>query len=796
MKILRCFHCGKKIDNFIQFKNKNFCCYGCKTVYEIIQNNGLENFYKLNINPGITSPKKIKYNLSYLDHPNIKNKIIDFINDNIIIIRFFIPSIHCTSCIFILENLYKINSNIINSNVDFNQKNIIITFKYKNFKISDLVKLLTIIGYKPILNLKSLNKKKQIFHRVLIYKIFISFFCFANIMLLSFPEYINITNDIWLINNINFFRWTMFILSLPSMFFCALDYFKSALYGIKNGIININIPISLGMIVLFIKTLYEIYYNIGPGYSDTLTGLIFFLLCGKYFQIRTYKYIFFEQDYKYLYPISVTKIINNTEQDIFIDEINVGDKIIIHNEEIIPVDSILINGNANIDNSFITGESRIIHKNKGDYIYAGGKQKGSSIEIKVLKKVDHSYLIKLWNYKNNKKKNYYINNILNQISIYFTSIILIIALITGFYWYIIDINNILNSVCSVLIIACPCALSLSIPFTLGNIMRISSKKGFFFKDIYTIERISKINTLIFDKTGTITDNEKTEIDFIGKKLSFQKLKIISSLLRNSTHPLSRILYKKIKIYNYYEVLNFKEIPGKGLEGIVNNNIIKIGSENYIKNINNILYKTFNTKVFISINNKIIGYYLFHNSYRKGLKSFFKKLHINYEIYILSGDNSSEYKYLKYIVPDKSKIFFNQNPYNKLKIIKSLQMKNKKNIMMFGDGLNDIGALKQSEIGVTICNGTNIFSPYCDILIDSKYFNYIPNIINLCKKGILLVKVNFFISIIYNLIGISFAITGKLDPIISAILMSLSSISVIFISIIITWIIAYKNNIIK
>lgn len=785
----KCFHCGKIINNIIYFDNKKFCCNGCKTVYNIIINSNLDKFYNLNLMPGKIPEKNINNNLS-LNNPKIFNKIIDFKNDKTTIVRFFIPSINCTSCIFILENLYKINSNIINSKVFFNEKIIRIVFNNK-LKINELVLILTNIGYKPIINSKSLKYKKRKIKRDIIYKLVISFFCFGNVMLLALPEYLNLAKDKWLLDNINFFRWTMILFSIPSIFFCSLDYFKSAYNSIKKYKLNIDIPISLGITILFIRTLYDVIYNIGPGYTDSLTGLIFFLLCGKYFTMKTYDYISFENNYKNFYPISVTVIKNGKEKDIFIDEIKKNDIIIIRNEEIIPADCILIKGQAAIDNSFITGESKIINKDIGEYLYAGGKQKGSLIEIKVVKEMDKSYLLKLWHSKNFINKNFKINTIIDKIASYFTITVLFISLLTGIYWYFFDKTKILSSISSILIIACPCAISLSIPFTLGNIMRICAKHGFYFRNIYIIEKLSKVGFLIFDKTGTITDNEKIEIDFYGKKLSSEDKKNICSLLKNSNHPLSKALYKKINISSNDNVFNFKEIPGKGLEGIVNNNKIKIGSETYIKNYNNKI-KSFNTKVFISINNYILGYFLYHNSYRKNIKNFFKKL-TNYKLCILSGDNNSEKFFLKSLLPKNVIYFFNKNPYSKLKIIKYFQKKGEI-IMMFGDGLNDFGALKKSNIGVFVCNSYNSFSPYCDILMNSNCFEKIPNILKLSKISINLVILNFVISILYNIIGITIAIKGDLNPLISAILMPISSITVILLSTIFTWFFAYKNNI--
>ncbi|WGH27980.1 MAG: heavy metal translocating P-type ATPase metal-binding domain-containing protein [Candidatus Bostrichicola ureolyticus] len=782
-----CFHCGKYCNLILSFDNKIFCCNCCKNVYIIINTYGLKKFYELNNNPGIIPTSKNNY-FDFLDKNDIKEKFISFDNENISIIKFIIPSIHCSSCIWLLENLQKINSNIIESIINFSQKEIFIYIK-KPYKLSNLAKLLTKLGYKPLFNNFQLKNKDLFIYRKLLYKLAIAFFCFGNIMLLTFPEYVNHKDDFWFLKHKYIFQYITLILSLPSIFFSATDYFKSAFLSLKKSIININVPISLGILILFLRSCYEIIYNIGSGYLDSLTGFIFFLILSKFFQHKTYKAIYFDRDYKYYYPISVTKINSNgIEENILISKLKIGDKIIIRNEEIIPVDTILIDGLAMIDNSFITGESRLISKEIGNKIYAGGKQKGESIILKVIKEVNQSYLNCLWTKKSYTKK-VLMYNIINIWARYFTLIIIFISLITGIYWYILDPSKIYQTICSVLIVACPCALAISYPFTLGNIMRILGKQGIFVKDIYTIERISNITTLVFDKTGTITETDKTKIFFIGKKLNNDEIIYIISLLKNSKHPLSKMLYEHLYTpgQKFFSIKFFEEIPGKGLKAVINGIIIKIGSINYI-NPSKIKKIEKQTKVFVSIGSKILGYFLFRNKYREGIQKMFNQL-INYDIHILSGDNNSEQSYINYFLP-KNKIYFFQSPESKLNYIINLQKKGKK-VMMLGDGINDIGALKQSEVGIAIFENSNNFYPSCDVLIEGKNITKIPYILKFSKLGIRIVLLSFIISIIYNIIGLSFAINGYIKPIIIAILMPISSLSVIIFTILSTWIVNKK-----
>jgi len=469
-----------------------------------------------------------------------------------------------------------------------------------------------------------------------------------------------------------------------------------------------------------------------------------------------------------------------------LSEIKIGDRILVRNQEIIPVDAILISGKGNIDNSFITGESVSISKNPGDKIFAGGKQIGSSLELEVIKNVDQSYLTQLWNKEAFQKHETGLDTLINNISKYFTFIILGIALISGIYWYFIDLETMFQVVSAVLIIACPCALALSSPFTFGHIMRILGRNKFYVKDTLTIEKIAKVDTLVFDKTGTITHRKKSNIKYEGSEISEFDLLNLKSLVKNSNHPLSKSLYEFLEVKDeYFPVDNFEEISGKGYEANVRGNLYKIGSAKY----NSQPSKNLETAVYISKNNEFVGKFVFKNEYRGNLRSLFQKL-LAYKIYILSGDNSSEENQLKEIIPNCSGMAFNQNPEDKLNYIKNLQDNGKK-VIMLGDGLNDAGALKQSNVGIAISDDSNSFTPSSDVIMNGEKVSQLDSYLNVCKGSIAIVKLTFLISFLYNIVGLSFAVTGNMDPLFAALIMPASSITVISFTTISTWILGRK-----
>jgi len=774
MNQLSCFHCGNECTkDIVRFNDKNFCCNGCKTVYEILNENDLACYYDFETSPGAI-PEEIKGKYNYLDNAKIVEKLYDFIDNDISVITFYIPHVHCSSCIWVLEHLNKLNLSIIASQVDFPKKEVRITFNNSKISLKQTVELLSSIGYEPYISLEDTNISKRSVDRSLIYKLGVAGFAFGNIMLLSFPEYFQ-SDGFWIEQYKPLFRMIIFITILPVVFYAANDYFISAYKGLKHKILNIDVPIALGISVLFLRSTFEFFFNNGQGYFDSLAGFVFFLLLGKIFQQQTYNFLSFERDYKSYFPIAVTKIEKSKkEATISIHEIKKGDRLLIRNNELIPVDGILISQNTQIDYSFVTGESLAVTKNSGDKIFAGGKQLSGAIEMEVLQTVSQSYLTQLWsNDIFTKNKNSGIKNLTDSISKQFTIIVLLIAFIAGVIWYFIDASMIANVVTAVLIIACPCALALSAPFALGNMLRILGKEKIYLKNTDVIEHLSKIDSIIFDKTGTITTNE-TNVNYEGSTLSKEEEQVIKSVLRESNHPLSRLLYNKINTDNLKQVSNFKEILGKGIEGTVEGKSIQLGSADFVNISSN---TSLQTSIYVRIDDTIKGNYLFNNTYRNNLEDTFSILNKDYNLGILSGDNEGEKQFLKDTLPSKTTMAFNQKPENKLDYIKQLQNSDKK-VLMIGDGLNDAGALAQSTVGIVVSENINVFSPASDGIIDASKFSDIPKLLGLSKSTLNIIKVSFIISFLYNFIGMLFAVSGNLSPIVAAILMPLSSISIV------------------
>jgi len=779
-----CYHCGDACNGKIVSMQHTFCCIGCKTVFELLNENNLCNYYDLNATPGKSlSQQIVSKKFDYLNDTEISKKLIAFNEGNVSSVTFYIPQIHCSSCIFLLENLYKIKQGVSRSLVNFMKREVNITFDNKILSLKDVVETLAAIGYEPHINLNDLEREEKSNHLRRYYlKIGVAFFAFGNMMLLSFPEYLGL--DILVESGFRkYFGYLNFLLVLPVIFYSAQEFFISAWNAIKQRSLNMDVPIVLGILAMIGRSCYEIFSGTGAGYFDTLGSLILLMLIGRLFQNKTYDTLSFERDYKSYFPVAVSVIKDGIENNIPLHNLQIGNRLVIRNMELIPADAVLLKGNANIDYSFVTGEATPIVKSSGDVIFAGGKHIGGAIEIEVTKDVSHSYLTQLWNDSAFKKDdNEHITSIATKVSRWFTPAVIAIAAIALIYWWNTDMHKALNAFTSVLIITCPCALALSSPFTLGNMLRILSQSKIYLKNVLVIEKLAGINTIVFDKTGTLTNTKTAKIEFVAenaKPLSNKELQLVKSLVYHSSHPLSKKVYETLKHIKPISTKDFKETEGKGIEGWIDENCVRIGSKKFLFNENNSnAISDFNhaSKVYVGINGKVRGFFLIKNEYRKGFGKLMHQLGLRFATYVVSGDNNAEKSFLKQYVDEKH-LVFHQQPTDKLNVIQKLQQHGS-TVMMIGDGLNDAGALKQANVGIAISDDVNNFSPACDGIIEATKFEQLDSLMRYTKDGINIIKGSFALSLLYNAIGLYFAVQGTMHPVVAAIIMPISSVSII------------------
>lgn len=791
--VLSCYHCGQPCDadaKSFQTDGHRFCCFGCKTIYEILRDNDLCTYYTLNSAPGINQASgQTSEAYEGLDNPEVSGRLLTFTSSTLNRAVLDIPGIHCVSCIWLLENLNRLEPGIIRSEVNFPRKQVTVSFRPETsgdhgISLRRVAVLLASVGYPPRITLHTPDAGlAPAYNRKLLLKLAVAAFSFGNIMLLSFPEYLGLSTA-----EKTFTPWFGMLniaLALPVLLFSASDYLVSAGQALRSKRINLDVPLALGMLALFLRSVYDIATATGPGYLDSFAGLLFFLLIGRWFQNVTFENLSFDRDYRSFFPLTVQKISpSGMLSGELVSRLSPGDQILIRNQEIIPCDSQMLDDEALADYSFVTGESRPVLLRKGDLVYAGGRIIGMPVHLMVRKEIRQGHLTSLWNSDAfTKPREVRFKRLADRTARRFTWILLAIAFISALCWWYIDPSRIWLVVTSILIVVCPCALALSAPFTFGTMMRVFGRQGLYLKNADVLERMGNIQKIIFDKTGTLTTT-RSDVSLEGG-LEEEEMLALVAVSGASTHPLSIRIHEFLKIRvsgrRLPALVWMEEYPGKGISArLANGYRVRLGSAVWLLNDGagqSFLTQDISTAVYAEIDGRMVGRFFIHASLRPGLADLLNRLGSRC-LALVSGDGAHDKGRMEELFPAGTELRFQQSPAEKMEYVSGANARLGDTVMMVGDGLNDSGALRQSAVGLAVTDDVAVFTPSCDAIIQGTSLTRLDWFLDMSRRAGQIVRACFFISVLYNAAGLAFAVSGFLTPLVAAILMPLSSLTVV------------------
>lgn len=767
-----CYHCGADVTfNRVQHDEHVFCCEGCKNVYEILKENQLACYYDLSPTPGPTQVTKIQQNRwDALDEPSIRSKFVTFSDGTLTQVEFYVPQMHCKSCIYLLENLHKLNSNVKHSQVDFLRQRVRIQFHEPALPLKELVALMAKIGYEPYWSLETLENSEKQQHREEWLKTGIAGIAFGIIMMLSLPEYLAWNSELYEPGLEHLFRYLSLFFGTLTFWYSASEIYHSAWKGLVNRYIHIDAPIFLSLVVTYGRSVYEIFTATGSGYLDSMSGIIFLLLLGRRLQAIQKTRIAFDKSYTSFFPLAIRVKESNRVHFQPVNELKVGQILVVGNEEIIPADSILLKGNAQIDYHFVTGESQLQEVKVGETIYAGGKQVGGNIEVSVFKPVLESYLVNLWKHNDFQRDKVNLTGFTQTAGRYFGAGILIIATLAAIFWYFYDSRQVWNVFTACLIVACPCALLLASTFTYGFAKNVLAQKGLFVKNGIDIETLAEVQTIVFDKTGTLTHPQHAKIQFVPYENAYSMEQIqswVASLTASSVHPLSKAIFEWAKCVEYQEPEKFEEIIGKGVWAQMGQNKIQLGNATWLN--------APDPGLWLQVNGKLVGKFEYHLEAYEGIESMLSNLK-DYEKWILSGDKTAKPEDWNSWIPENQQVY-GASPLEKLEKIEELQRQGKK-VLYIGDGLNDAGALKKADFSIAVASNKTLFAPEADALIHVVNLKKLKSYLDYAKYSKRALQKIFVFSLLYNSIGLSLSVSALLHPLFAAALMMLSSLSII------------------
>jgi Cu+-exporting ATPase len=713
-----------------------------------------------------------------------------------------ITGMHCQSCITLLTKALQKSPGVEYANVNLTTEKATVEFDEKNISENKIIKIIKDLNYDAKIStgnsLEKDSRKRKTYLKKLRNLFFFS-------LIFAIPSFLIGMVFMWIGIEIPFRNYILFALATPVQFIAGWGIYKSAFGALKNKTANMDTLIALGTSAAYFYSVYVVFFEpMGDQYFEAAAVLITFVILGRYLEeITKGKTSEAIKKLMSLSPKIATVIRNGKEQKIKIDDVAVGDIVLVRPGEKIPVDGIIIEGNSAIDESMITGESMPVEKGKGDIVIGATINKFGSFKFKATKvgaNTTLSQIIKLIEDAQGKKAP--IQRFADKISAYFVPVVILIAIISFSAWYFVfgkSFSFSLIIAVSVLVIACPCALGLATPTAIMVGTGKGAEKGILIKGGDALETAHKLYAVVFDKTGTLTQGKPEVTDIIptDKRTENELLSIVASVEKNSEHPLAQAIANKAteRKISLKKVQNFKAIPGHGVEGKIGKKKVTVGKPEYAKKLCKLsashnsqiekLEEDGKTVVVAVLDKKIIGFIAIADTPRKDSILAVKALQQNkIHVFMITGDNKRTANAIgKQLGIKSSNVIAEVLPEDKANHVKKLQQRGK--VAMVGDGINDSPALAQADIGIAIGSGTDVAMETGNIVLMNNSTLDVVKAIKLSKITISKIKQNMFWALFYNSLGIPIAAgllypsTGwLLSPIIAGAAMALSSVSVV------------------
>jgi len=795
-----CSHCHLKFDESVMIKEVNsylskessaphsvthyFCCKGCQGVFHLLNEEGLESFYEKSGNIELTPPSENFEDALNFDSQSFYDRFVKTDSDGFSEVSLIIEGIHCSACVWLNEKALHKMDGVVEANINFTSNKATIVWADDIVKLSSIIEKIRSIGYNAfaydaLAQETHANRERKSYYL----KMAVAIFASMNIMWIAVAQYAGyfsgISQDVKTILNI-----AEGILATPVLFYSGWIFFRGAYYGLKTKVVNMDLLVATGASLTYLYSIYITVLEYGEAYFDSVSMIITFVLIGKFLEVLSKKSIADTLDViTKSIPTEVKIVKDGTIVTCKLDDVNVGDSVVVSSGEKILLDGEIIKGDGSFDESTLTGESEPVYKSVGANVVSGTVSIDADIHYRATKDFKHSTLsniVSLLEAAISKKPK--IQQMANRLSEYFSSAILALSFITFLVWWFwphsFETSFMIGI--SVIIIACPCALALATPVATLVGLSLGASRGILFKEAAQLETMAKADTLVLDKTGTITVG-KPEVIKEHIYEEFDK-KLLYSLVKSSNHPVAHGIFEYIKIQdeNIDDIVfdEFSQVSGQGIKAKYGNKEL-LGGNKKLLDENGIVvdYLSEETLFYLVIDKKIVALYELADTIKDSAKELVRSLNKRaIDIIMLTGDNATVAKKVAVEIGIK-KFIYEQTPLSKAEYISELHAKNK-TVVMVGDGVNDILALARADIGIVMGSGSDIAVEVGDVVLLDDSLKSLEDAFKISRTTFGLIKQNLFISLAYNAITIPLAMAGYVIPLVAAISMSVSSLLVV------------------
>lgn len=801
-----CKHCAGHFEGeaVIDANGDEFCCNGCKNVYAYLKSQGFSEFY--------SKLKKGEQNLAkpsskHFDKQSASSMFSKLLRRDesspfICELEVLISGIHCPACIWLNEKALSNLEGVLELNISATTSKARVLFDERKTALEEILNLIIAIGYDPK-PFNAIKSAKNSLSREYYARLIVALACSMNIMWVAIALYSGYFEGLSL-GAKKILHFAEFVLASPPVFYTASVFYRSALSALKLRQINMDVNVSLGILSVYFYSVYAMLSGWEQVYFDSACMLVTFIFAGKFLQTKaTQKAARELENISSLFVEQVMSVKNNSRipnisefKPCDVSEIKSGDFVLLRSGERAMIDGVVLSGQASVDNSSINGESVPVGISKDDALLSGALCAEGSVIYKATSSFQGSFLNKLSKLLSNASfARAEIEELANKISSHFGWAILALCVASFVFWSVANISawsgaNAFGIAISVLVIACPCALSLATPIATLVAMGTATKRSIVFKDAKVLETLAKCDIIAFDKTGTLS---KANLKVLSEQrfLPFDDEALLA-LASASTHPISKavasyILEKTCALSPFSQgaLENIQNIAGKGITAtykgvkIAGGSKAFIESRAFVKSLGASLAddtQDSSSEYYFMYDNKLVARFFLDDELREGAKASIKELKkMGLKVLMLSGD--------KQIVASKvaSELGIDEshgelNPEQKALLIKELQKS--ANVVMVGDGINDILALKSANVGIAMGSGASVSVGVSDVVLLRDELGDLVFALRQAKKTFKIIKENLFISLVYNALSIPLAMAGFIIPLFAAISMSFSSLLVV------------------
>ncbi len=787
---IACTHCNLTFPEEVMIAEQQnekqlfFCCKGCQGVYHLLNSKGLDTFYdKLGdtkLQPAIQSNEDIEK----FDLEGFKNKYITLHEDGLYEINLIIEGIHCSACVWLNEKVLHKTDGVIETSINYTNNKAKIIWDPEVIQLSKIIETIRSIGYNAYPYDPKLQEERAISTRKTYYsRILVAVFGAMNIMWLAVAHYAGYFGGIEQSFK-DILNVAEFVLATPVLFYSGWIFFRGAYYGYKNNIVNMDTLVASGALSAYIYSIYAMITQSGEVYFDSVVMIITFVLVGKYLEVLSKKHAVDTLDTLMgSTPTEVTTLKDGVKSLVSIENIIVGDIIELKPGEKVVIDGEVTWGQGSFDESSLTGENEPIYKKQYDTILSGSLCLDSVIHYRATKDASNSMLTSIVNLlEESITKKPRIEQLANTVSGYFSTVILIIALLTfaGWYFWTESFEQALIVGISVIVIACPCALGLATPMATLVGISVAAKRGILFKEASFLETMAKSDILALDKTGTITEGKPSVVK--SEYLEAFEPSLLYALVSTSNHPISKGIkayledtHEKLETRTLEEITT---IEAKGIKAKYQNQVLLGGNAELMKASNlDVDTDSQNALFFFMIDDRLIARFELTDTIREGAARAIKKIQdLGIKVVMLTGDHEqSAQKVAKQVGIEE--VYAKLLPQDKAALIDTFHQEGHV-VVMAGDGINDAIALASSDISIAMGNGADVAISVSDIVLLDEKPESIYESYKLSQRTFSAVKENLGFSLLYNVVAVPLAVMGFVNPLVAALSMSLSSLVVV------------------